>query len=311
MATYRVSPKDDVAKLRAPQIVELAQKGFKPSDDLDDESIFHYRYELLRRLVGEDERPLWQAISEQTERVDRHKMIWCLWGKIVQSTERLEEFHHSESYHRRYMFDWLLERYDLPRAREAFVGSSTVRYIHWLLLLLMFVCLWARSANPLVPWLVPLLYVGCALLLWARGRNTLLPLGLCVQSFIPRLAGTAVVGYLFLVAGGDFMHYISRHSAYVVAAVCVAASFGYLVLEIGHRSHPQPRPSIMMQMSLDILCIGACHSLALVVIGGAALAEVVELPATAPILLSWAAVILLIGLVLNVIWAEEPVTRPL
>ncbi|MBI2841708.1 MAG: hypothetical protein HYX75_25620 [Acidobacteria bacterium] len=300
----------DVRELKADEIVALAQVGFDPTEidktrTLDKESVFHFRYELLRRLAREGEHLLWQVIRDDHHR-DRHEIVWALW-EILKSDPLLKQHHHSVVGHRRIMFGWFVEHYDVPRARAIYASGWPVRHFHWFLLALLLANLFTLSAW----WLALLSYGISCMLFLVKGRPSQISPIESVQSLVPRLAGAVAVGYLFLVASDSFTKYLSEQSRWRVGSACLGIAALYLVLEMGHRLRPMPRLGVVLSRALDTLCIGACHAIALVIISSRFLSTIVDGQVSMSLSLVWAAVVLLIGLVLNVFWAEEPVTRPL
>lgn len=299
---------------------------------------FHVAYGLLK-LLSDDRRSraIWAALVEQGRTApERPRAVLGLW-RLFETREGghdyLKQWHRSLAYHRRYFFDWFLTRYELARARAVLAkcGSSLVGRIHFLLLGAMLLLAGASTSWPVLapPFLgdwrsrVSLLAVAAVYAL-AAGAQVLCFHGSPLtrterwiragQSLVPRLGAASVVGLVILASSEELFGFVLWGASWWRTGVLLAASFVYLLLEMSHRIQPLPGPRRLVRLSLDVLATALAHGLA---IGLCAERALRSIPATVPPPLNFlqlvnvAAFLLAIGLIVNLIWAEEPVTQPL
>jgi hypothetical protein len=294
---------------------------------LSPETLFNGRYDLLRYLARDDSRSKWQAMTAKDPKIDRDACIQNLW-ELIQGDSLLEELHHSAEHHRWVLFHWFLERYNPARARSIWMQKTLppavaffIRHIHYSLFFAMLALTFLLTPTT-VGWLpvafaVAAPWVCTVALQWEAFRKAgprMAPF-IAAYSLIPRLAGTALVGILFLLSNQQVSKFIlGRTSHWTVAVMAVAFSTLYVVLEMSQRIHPSLRWPTLLQKAFVIVTTGASYALALALTGMPAIrlvaAEANPQPATLGQIVLVAAIILTIGLVVNVIWSEDPVTKP-
>lgn len=319
----------------------------QPLPDLEADRL-SLRHECLRFFLSDQSRHLWQdAAIERPESGasqvgihngpgdrkrpvldDREGAVMKLWLELRQKETQMEEQGLSVAYHEQFLFDWFLLRYDLDSARSVFWPKLKgglawiVRNCQYLMLALVLgaVYLMPRGPNPwryLAIWvLVPILAI--VLLQWGlfRKRAGRFAVWAAAFSLVPRLAGTVMVGLFFILSNGPLSTYVVKTPSNTWAvAVAGAGSFLYFAFEISRRVRPVPRPGVLFKRALDVLATGAAYSLALSAIGQTLILKASGLPdktiGSPGQVFLLAAMILAIGVVINVIWAEEPVTKPL
>ena len=317
-------------------LVSLCQQSFSPEaltattggKPLTEESLFNGRYELLRFLASNDSGLKWQAVIAMDREIDRDACIQTLW-ELVRNDPRLEAQRHSAEYHRWYFFRWFLERYDLARARTVWTKESlgrglagSIRYCQYILLLAV-VGLAALLTPAAFGWfvvgsMVASLIVCGVVLQWLgfRQAGSRMAPFIAAYSLIPRLAGTVLVGFLFLLSNQQLSRFVlGRRSYWKLVLTVVALSTLYVVLEMSRRVHPVPKLPTLFGRAVAVVSTGAAYALALALTGMPAIRFVAA--EASPKLFTFgqtcavAAIILTIGLVLNVIWSEDPVTKPL
>lgn len=292
------------------------------------EAVFNGRYVLLKYLTQDDSRSKWQAITSKDPKIDRDACIQGLW-ELIQDDPRLEELHNSAEYHRWVLFHWFLERYDPGRARAVWMPptrpSATarlVRHIHFPLFLVMVALAVVMTQTALgwqpVAWAVPVVWGGAVFLQWwfFRKAGPRMAPFIAASSLIPRLGGTVLVGFLFLLSNQPVSrHVLGPDSHRTVACVALVFSTIYLMLEISRRVHPSLRFAVLLERAFVIVSTGASYALALAIAGLPAIRlaaqETNPRPAGLAQVVLIASIILTIGLVVNVIWSEDPVTKAL
>jgi hypothetical protein len=295
---------------------------------------------LLKRrdLAGQ---AVWERLIEEKPELSRDEVIMRLWRRIrhtnctAEATAcYLSKHQSSVRYHEILVFDWLLARYDLPQARLVWVPEPTIparrvaASLSWALLMAMI-----AAATLGLGWLsesqdwfivravaVAAAYAVPLIVLWRICKVPISPRDVsAVQTFVPRLAATSAVG-LFVLASSDEMttRLLSLADGHwwrlpLIAGAVFALAFGYLLLEMARRIQPTPRLGELASRGGHLMALGVAHATALVTLGWPMLTQR-GAPLPRPGLEAAACLVTFvfaIGLVLNVIWAEEPVTHPL
>lgn len=293
-------------------------------------------YGLLRFLTDESEsRGKWQEISElataeNRTALDRDASTWRLWGWLEDRGKSYVTSRSTLLFHRHRIFDWFLGRYDLRRARALFADGRAVRNAHWLLLggllLAAFaeVTRWGGDAagpGPILarPAVLAVTVTYLVVTSWLAHRfrqqeaGRIEAITLAGQSLIPRLAGASAAGVVILASSEELARFVIAGAGPWRLALLVGASLLYLLLEMSRRIHPVPRLGRLLLHGLDVSATAFAHSLALALVTGPGLVLIAETgqPLTGLSLLNLAAVLFAIGLVVNLIWAEQPITQPL
>lgn len=290
------------------------------------------RYALFKLLVQEKEGRLrWQALKEQTRNKhwDTDAEVLKLWKELDREppSEEFPSSHWSVIYHRLWLFDWLLRRYDIRRAREVAGGGKWAWHAHLLLLAAVVVVFVLRRKE----WLGAdktwgaLLFCGLAygavlagLALSFKLRKKL-PDGLeafavATHSLIPRLAGAGAVGLVILASSQELLRVVIDTKWWWLIGL-VFAGYIYLLLEMARRIHPMPRPGRLVLHGFDVATTALAHSMTLALLAEGGLRRVLADPSGSGFSLwqslSVVVFVFTIGLVVNLIWAEQPVTEPL
>lgn len=324
------------------KLENIARESGRGLAETSDMHAFYDWWRFLAKRQDPMSRAMWQGLRDRkgSPGKSRDAHMLELWRKlrelspnpknnraeVVPGSNFLDEEKHSRRYHEDLMFGWFLARYDIYRALQCF--RAELSWLRRLIVGWMGAFIFAAVLVGLVFWLFAQLpagatwpwrlasvvamygiYVGA--LMWG-GSLRWAP---AVQALIPRLMGTAAVGFLFLLnTEAPFREWLVPESGkWYGPALLFVAAWLYLVLEIVRRVDPDPTLWERASRSSRVLLMGAAHSSALFVVLGP------ELPlrnAAAQRLGAFEVAglvlfVLAVGLVLNVIWAEEPVTEPL
>ena len=261
---------------------------------------------------------------------DRDAYIIQLWHTINnkntnnrQARVQFEKRYAPWNYYTRHFFNWFLKRYNVVDARQVFTQSLLSRYVHIPLSLLIIALvglflgdIWPPGQN----WLI----TGISLLLGFVVGNVAARMkpAYFLQSLIPRFAATIAVGYLFLFSASGLVAvlYESRLDFWLQAAIClvIILAVGIYMVQVIHRQ-VQPRLSLWraVQRSLHLLLTGVAHSAiglwvsAPLLYSGTFLNQSAPSEPTAGTLLLTATIALAIGVVLQMVWEDKPVTEPL
>jgi hypothetical protein len=147
-----------------------------------------------------------------------------------------------------------------------------------------------------------------------RGKlsDRLEALATAVHSLIPRLAGAGAVGLVILASSQELLSAVLLTQPWWLIGLLLAG-YGYLLLEMARRVHPLPRLRRLALHAFDISTTALAHSLTLVLLAEGVLRKALGGRAVFGWSEAASAVVFVfsIGLVVNLIWAEQPVTEPL
>lgn len=272
------------------------------------------RYELLRFLVTEERsRAQIQGLAERDPSFDRDQAVMEVWRVLAgEDAEYIAEKHFSIVYHQRRLFAWFVDRYDLRRAREIFAPQP-----------------WLHSGLQLVPLLAALAALFMAssrlsalavvgggyvvpLLVWRLVQH-LSPVDF-VQSLVPRLAGTAAAGAALMLSAKELMGFLRDRMGVGESLGLLGAAALYLALEIIHRVHPRLGWRKLANRVANIVFLALAHAVAIVLLILPAIHHLLgdtTAKSSPTELFAFTTAVFTAGLILNVIWAEEPITRPL
>jgi hypothetical protein len=141
-----------------------------------------------------------------------------------------------------------------------------------------------------------------------------MPFLVAPHALLPRLLGTVTVGFLFLISSSEIASLLAKRS-HELALLASLATLASSILGMSRRLFTTRLTPHFLLRWLLILMIGVAHAITLVALGQSAVrwalpAKLRE--ALGPTQVVEAALVILgIGWILNVIWAEEPVTDPL
>jgi hypothetical protein len=290
------------------------------------------RYALFKLLVQEKEGRLrWQALKEHEPGKfwDTDSQVVDLWKKVEADCPEkdLAAGHWSVIYHRVWLFEWLLRRYDVRRARSVVGGGRWAANAHLFVLAAVVAVFVVRCVGWFgayqTQWAALLTAVAYAAALAGltkvfhnRLPDRLEALAVATHSLIPRLAGAGAVGLLFVASSEELLPVILSTKWWWLLGL-LAASYGYLLLEMARRIHPLPRLPRLLLHGADLAATGLTHSLALTLLAEGALRKVLAGNGGSYPPLGWresvsvVVFVFSIGLVVNLIWAEQPVTEPL
>ncbi len=291
-------------------------------------SISRLRFALLRYLV-DDERSngIWEYLIEAQPKIDRDESILKLWFKVrLADLKKLQGELWSARYYEDRLFVWYLSRFDPGKARELLRRRHQPVAAHFVLgLLLALVCVALPCLWLCAPWSPAVAAVACyalILLLLPRflsdhhdkdkRRSYSELLVLAAQSLVPRLGAAVIVGWIAVASFAEVPRWGASGWGLVGTAVVLVISALYLALLIARKV--QPRTAGLMRRWAAVGSCGLAHAIAVALVGltVAHTVQPQDWPAPSPgEVISWAVWSLAVGLVLNVIWDETPVTKPL
>ncbi len=279
------------------------------------------RYELLRLALRQQRSSALFPICETGEEIER--FVSELWSVMeIRDRDYILETYHSLPFHRRRLFAWLVDRYAIRSAR-ALLGLR--QWPSWLPLLgvtLGFVLAWIDVGKREWP-AAAMAGVGYAAaialaVLFRRPRTGIGGAASAVafaQALIPRLLGTAGAGALLLLSGSELLKWIAGgRLAHVLACAGIAAlaTWAYLLLEMQHRLEPPAPFWALVRRAWEVWLLALAHSGLVVLVLRPAFEAVADRPRFDGVnLLAVTIAVFTTGLILNVIWAEEPITHPL
>ncbi len=302
-------PKDIEDVLEQPdEAISIASRALGRDPDKKSELLYQY----LRRLVDDSRSgAIWNTIDK-----DRDSEVERLWRHLADGHgSYIEQYHGSLAYHRQRLFAWFLDRYELARARR--ILKDKAPWPNWGLPYLPVVTavigILAASHGWHLRLCVPLAASGYLLAIgwwWASvGRSSTMEF---VKSLIPRLAGTAAAGAGLLLTSGELLVFIATRMTWPSSLLLLGLATTYLMLEIEHRVQPRPSLKALALKTFNLVLLALAHSSVIVLLILPVLRHLVPGAALGwQSLLAFTTVVFAAGLVLNVIWAEEPVTRPL
>jgi hypothetical protein len=295
-----------------------------PSADREPEP-WQVRYSLLRfAMSSRSSRVFTAQLESGTGTLDRDRFVVELWKKLAKADEvAVIARHHSLRYHRRRLFDWLVDRYALSCARDIFGMPSLPA---WLPLGGALVALFINWRDTIAErrlgglWFLAAGYVAATVLAVGlrekeRGAGIGESVFFFLQSLIPRLMGTAAAGALLLLTGSSLLEWIAQASpgtSLLGSLAVFGAASAYLLLEMLNRLEPAPKWTVVARRLTEVVALAMTHSTLLTLLLWPAFAEFSNVYNAG--FHQFASVIVALfatGLVLNVIWAEEPITHPL
>ncbi len=290
----------------------------------------------LRWVLGEDRHAVvwWHWIGEKKKREirDRDEFTIELWqsmndtdGKNKKAREQAIEDVAPWSYYKGYFFNWFLTRHNTVGARQVFNDKWWSRYIHLpvgLLTIGIVAGFFGWTSQTRCEWLcaallIALVFVVGNLVAWIRPAYYL-------QSLIPRMAVTTALGYLFLFSASGLVKGIYYNSLPPIGQLTISLALVlfvliYMIQVIQRRVVPRLNFGQACKRSLHLLCLGLAYSAIGLLISAPVLFSSTFLndkpgnfvaPASPTALLTTAALGLVIGVVLQLVWDDKPVTEP-
>lgn len=288
-------------------------------------------FKLLSDAKGVQAR--WETLRENTRDLDRDEIVLRLWQILDQHHgAEVENRVGSRAHLRMWLFEWFSSRrYDLRRARRALGAGASLCWTHVFLALCVFGVLTLRREGYLSAGVSQLstLGVGIAYAVAIVAQAACFRTGLtrgadaviaAVQSLVPRLAGASAVGLVVLASSEELLNFVAgigkRPFWPLWLAGLLLGGYGYLLLEMGRRVQPLPRLRRLAFHGFDIMITALIHSVALALVAEGSLVRILHAPNGGPPFtwsqsLSVVVFIVTIGLIINLIWAEKPMTEPL
>lgn len=292
-----------------------------------DEQTLQLEYGILSILVDQKlSRPYWRRLAMVAPSIDKDEAVFALWRHLrgkLEGDNQLQRLVGPIEEHDRILCQWFLRRYDLTHARRIYRDSWLIGRIELVLLALLLIIVLGGTygltgSGMRVGWQFSLLpslaYLFVAWALYHGMKGSLFP---TVQGLVPRLAGACAVGGLgFLTAQGFRFFLLDSGIKAAFASAALAAL--YLLIEVERKMYPHPRLGVLVGRAGSALAIGVCHAVAISIMMLPILQALIGpehggLPSRplAVQLANAAGFILLVGIILNIMWAEEPLTEPL
>ncbi len=282
------------------------------------------RYQLLRFLIDDERnRLMMQAVQDRRRALDRGHLVLKLWRKLADSDRAyIQNKHHSVVYHERRLFEWFVDQYDLIRARRVYTAklwlAAGLQFLPGLAVVAAFLLAHApvlALGVIAVGYLLPILVWFAWTYFAGRGDNGSGPSTLdFIQSLVPRLAGTAAAGAALMVSSDELISFFRNGMDFWRSLLLLVPAIFYLGLEVQQRARPRLTVFELAKRVGNVVFLALPHAAAIVflilpairrslkVTGGQLSAETIFVFTTA---------VFTSGLVLNAIWAQEPITKPL
>lgn len=283
------------------------------------------RYQLLRFLIDDDRNRLkLQALDDLWPELDRGGAVLRLWQFLVDhDLDYLKGVRQSSVYHQRRLFEWFVDQYDLVRARQVYtrrgVLYSGLQHVPLLGVGLAFL----MADNPMLAMLTVVagyvLPAGIWSIVRGGGKDTEAAGGRRLaaldffQSLVPRLAGTAAAGTALMLSSEKLMGFLrTDEKARALPLLLLIPALLYLVLEIQQRVRPRLRWRELTRRVANIVFLALPHAAGIIFFVLPVIRHSLGIAGLSPEeIFRFTMAVFTAGLVLNVIWAEEPVTRPL
>ena len=269
---------------------------------------------------------------EKTEKLSDRDGYVAEFFNVCQKDEYLKEyskrFWSNWSYYQNHFFYWFLNRYNLPFAIGTFSGS---RLLQWLpvygsivatALVWFFIYFSWFNPRPFanLAYVLFVMLIGYA---WGLARLQALPGFKLLHAMVPRLAGTTAIGYLYLLSVPQFLAYLCRQGADVglqwgTGAVILLLVFVFTCIQIQKRVKPDltlprlgGRAFQMIVIAMAYSSTGLCLTRGFLFQNALPTGGFDDLGPGASQLFLVAVISLAIGVVLQLVWEEKPVTEPL
>jgi len=231
------------------------------------------------------------------------------------------------SYYERHFFNWFLGRFNVVDARQVFNKHWISRYIHLpVSLVTTALAIWyfSLSCKTSCDWLLSLLSIVLVFTLgnvfaWIKPAYY-------IQSLMPRMAVTIGIGYLFLFSASGLVTAIYYNQLRIewqvlIALTLVILVLFYMVQIIQRRVQPRLKDWPSFTRSLHLMLMAIAYSAVGLLISAPILFDPLFIspadrslsapPAGYGYLLITAAIALAIGVALQLVWEDRPVTEPL
>lgn len=272
-----------------------------------------------------------QPITPETIPPERNSYILNLWNRIDQQTtwSKMIQCHIADrgsvTFYRRHFFEWFLRRYNIPYAMRVYCNDIAFSLLSVPLCLLSVALViiyfaFLPGKVPLFNWLWWSILAGLTLnyYMWyviAKDCCDRIPF---FQTLTPRLAVTTAAGYLFLFSAGGLVETIYTRAdpwyiALPVTTAVLSCILFYIGITIRRRVWPPPYGEKLAGKCLHLLLYGITYSLLELFMIAPLLFQPPFLnsgdPQSKAYLLVTATLALAIGMVLQLVWEEKPVTE--
>ena len=250
-----------------------------------------------------------RKVSEKSFFLKHVKEHWCPW-----------------EYYQNHFFYWFLNRYQIPLALKVFTHNKWISCYHvWGSLILMILVLVYFLFYNTIPYAFTFFTISIAGVIGAgivMAKIKHLPVRYLIHALVPRLAGTTAIGYLFLLSIPQFILdlYFNRFGSaiqVIVAVLLLILIVAFILLHIHKRVRPELSFPELFQRGVQLLIIASAYSsLGLFFLHNIIFINIINhilypLPVGGSQLFLLAAISLAIGVLLQLIWEEKPVTEPL
>lgn len=231
------------------------------------------------------------------------------------------------SYYQSHFFNWFLNRYHIRFAREVLTKNCFICSFHyWYFVLNLFIVLFYYIKPNLFTYEYVsgfiLLSAIPILILYMTHKLSDLKIGNFIHSMVPRLSATITIGYLFLISIPDFIRKvyqeINEYWLLFAGVSLILLVFLFILLNIHKRVKPDLSFKNLISRAVDIFILSISYSLSGLYILEPVIRKSVftndQLALLHPCfsqLFFIASVSLAIGVILQLIWEEKPVTEPL
>lgn len=282
--------------------------------------------EKLNEMAGDD-KELLKNLQELRD-MERDDYVLKLWESMAEGkpnyggqitvAERLTHW----SYYQNHFFQWFLQRFNVPAALSVFKnGHKAARLYPVMTVLTIAVVTIYWTCFSMIPLFWGVFFVLILLVLWIVIRSLKVPLNYAAQAMLPRLGVTIGIGYLYLFSAGSLVNYVFGLNwpwiAYLLISLGLfTAVCFYLIQTIFRRVKPQLRHKrsilirgwFLMMMAMTYSAIGLHISVPILssctFLGRSVQPKPLEL-------LVLGSVALAIGVALQLVWEDNPVTEPL
>lgn len=341
---YGDNPIENLRRLSNEERLELAKDALEGGAYPAGEDVFeekHLFYCWLHWIESDDPLAImwwhWVGARNDSDINSRDQYIIKLWHTIndkdtIQAVNRkAKEYVETKittwSYFEQHFFNWFLGRFNVVDARQVFNKHWISRYIHLpVSLVTTALAIWyfGLSCNTSCDWLLSLLSIVLVFTLgnvfaWIKPAYY-------IQSLVPRLAVTTAIGYLFLFSANGLVTWIYKNQLNLkqqvgIALTLVILVLFYMVQIIQRRVQPRLKVWPSFTRSLHLMLMAIAYSAVGLLISAPILFDPLFIsladrslsapPAGYGYLLITAAIALAIGVALQLVWEDRPVTEPL
>ncbi|MBW1698628.1 MAG: hypothetical protein JRH18_11570 [Deltaproteobacteria bacterium] len=287
----------------------------------------------LKEMAGTDNKELEEKL-QKLRSMERDDYILELWESMEegksnyggQITVKNKLTHWS--YYQNYFFQWFLQRFNIPGALAVFKnGRKATRPFTIMAVLIVFgvAVNWICFGMLQEAWWGCLVWIFLVILLCMLYviRRAKIPRNCAIQVMIPRLGATIGIGYLYLFSASSMVKYVLSLKWHwgvylLISAAMIAAVWLYLAQTILRHVKPKlqyklsllKRGGSLMQMAVIYSAVGL-HLSAPIITSGAFLDQSNSVQPKPPELLVLGSVALAIGVALQLVWEDKPVTEPI